>query len=94
MPRRALDPDLTLATVARALGFERAPDFEARLGDYLRRGFPPPDPITGRVDPEAFSRWRRLRTPHLFPELTASPATSNASIDFDSRLEAFVNGNG
>lgn len=74
MARAQFTPDLTLATVARLLGFESAREFSPRLPEYQARGFPAPDPITGRVDPEAFERWRRLRSPHLFPELTAPPS--------------------
>lgn len=70
-----LRPDLTFATVARLLGYESARDFEARLTHYLGRGFPPPDPDTKRIDPDAFERWRRLRARHLYPELTA-PTTA------------------
>lgn len=74
MARAQLTTDLTLATVARLLGFESAREFLPHLAEYEARGFPKPDPITGRVDPEAFERWRRLRSPHLFPELTAPPS--------------------
>lgn len=75
MARLALAPDLTLATVARLLGHESARAFGEHLPAYQARGFPAPDPLTGRIDPEAFERWRRLRASHLFPELTA-PVTA------------------
>lgn len=71
MPRAGtLMPDLKLTTVARLLGYASERDLSRRLDDYLARGMPAPDPLTGRVDPVAFERWRRLRAPHLFPELT------------------------
>lgn len=71
MPRAdALLPDLKLTTVARLLGYASERDLSQRLDDYLARGMPAPDPLTGRIDPIAFERWRRLRAPHLFPELS------------------------
>lgn len=70
-----LQPDLKLTTVARLLGFGSERELSLRLADLLARGMPEPDPITGRIDPVAFERWRRLRTPHLFPELSA-PVTA------------------
>lgn len=79
MPRARLVSDLTPGEVAAALGWESAKAFNDRLADYLKRGFPPPDPMTGRFDPEAVERWRRKRSPHLFPELTAAPAARNAA---------------
>lgn len=72
--RERLQRDLTIATVARLLGFPSAREFAPHLNDYLARGLPAPDPITGRVDPVGFERWRRLRAPHLFPELTPPSA--------------------
>ena len=71
----ALEPDLKLTAVARLLGFksERGPCL--RLSEFFARGMPAPDKITGRIDPGAFERWRRLRAPHLFPELSA-PVTA------------------
>lgn len=71
MPRaEALMPDLKLTTVARLLGYASERDLTSRLQDYIERGMPAPDPHTRRVDPVAFERWRRLRAPHLFPELS------------------------
>lgn len=74
MPRAHLIADLTSAEVAAALGYESAKAFNEKLGEYLKRGFPAPDPMTGRFDPEAVERWRRSRAPHLFPDLTRAPA--------------------
>lgn len=72
MPRaETLMPDLKLTTVARLLGHASERDLTQHLKGYVDRGMPAPDPLTGRIDPVAFERWRRLRTPHLFPELSA-----------------------
>jgi hypothetical protein len=78
MPRARLIADLTPSEVAAALGYDSARAFSERMGDYLKRGFPAADPMTGRFDPEAVERWRRSRAPHLFPELTSAPAARNA----------------
>lgn len=78
MPRAHLISDLTAAEVAAALGWESARSFLEHLGDYMKRGFPAPDPMTGRFDPEAVERWRRSRSPHLFPDLTTAPTARNA----------------
>jgi hypothetical protein len=75
MPRTGtLIPDLKLSTVARLLGFASERELSRRLEEYLARGMPAPDPITRRIDPVAFERWRRLRAPHLFPELIETTA--------------------
>lgn len=78
MPRARLIADLTAAEVAAALGYDSARAFNERMADYIKRGFPAADPMTGRFDPEAVERWRRSRAPHLFPELTIAPAARNA----------------
>lgn len=78
MARAHLISDLTPGQVATALGWESAKAFQEKLGEYLKRGFPAPDPMTGRFDPEAVERWRRARSPHLFPELTTAPTARNA----------------
>lgn len=70
MTRASLAPDLTLREIARALGIEESALRDALPELVAGRGFPKPDPLTGRVDPVAFERWRRLRNHHLFPELT------------------------
>jgi hypothetical protein len=92
MPRRPAPlPDLTADQVARALGHPDAAAFLALAGDYERRGLRA-DPITGRYDPEAFERWRRLRSPALFPELTAPPAPRDAGALIAARLERMRHG--
>jgi DNA-binding transcriptional regulator of glucitol operon len=78
MRRCNLIADLTPAQIAAALGWDGAKAFQERFGDYLKRGFPAPDPMTGRFDPEAVEKWRRSRSPHLFPELTTAPPARNA----------------
>jgi hypothetical protein len=61
-------------------------DLERLLPDLLARGFPQPDPTTGRFCVEAIDRWRRLRHPTQFPELTGSPSAVNADAVFAARL--------
>lgn len=78
MVRAVLIDDMPLSAVAKVLGYDSAEAFRSRLAEYLKRGFPAPDPMTGRIDPEAFERWRRLRTPHLFPELAAAVSQAGA----------------
>ena len=64
-------------------------DFEARREELERRGFPEPDPTTGRYCIEAVDRWRPRRFPRLFPELTASPAAVDAGAVFEARMQRF-----
>lgn len=68
--------DLTPREAARSLGLESAADLGPALTKYRAAGLavPAPDPVTGRFDPVAWERFRRLRNPALFPELTASPS--------------------
>ena len=84
--RRAIESDLSAREVARRMGVD-----ETRFADMLpglirSRRFPAPDPDTGRFDPEAVERWRRLRNSHLFPELTAPPSAIDARAVMDERL--------
>lgn len=87
MVRAVIVDDLPLSAVARALGYDSSDAFRERLPEYLKRGFPAPDFMTGRVDPEAFERWRRLRSPHLFPELACAPggARDAAALAFERK---------
>ena len=63
----------------------------------LKRGYQPftnensphPDPTTGLYCIEAVERWRLLRHPQLFPELTAAPTAAHAGTIFDERLRRF-----
>ena len=95
MPRRAeLLTDITVLDAARSLGLATAQELPAALDAYRQAGFDPPaiDPVTGRIDAVAWERFRRLRNPRLFPELTTpAPAARNAEDGFAGRLEALRN---
>lgn len=80
--------DITLAEVARRLGL-KTEDCRGKLPDLYARGFPQPDPVTYRFDPEAVERWRRLRNPGLFPELSRPQLAKDAkSINIADRIAA------
>jgi len=79
--------DVPSGVVAQRLGLPLA-DFERYLPDLEHRGFPGPDPTTGRFCIEAVDRWRLLRSPRLFPELTLSPLAVDARTVVDQRLRA------
>jgi hypothetical protein len=79
--------DVPPGTVAQRLGMSLA-DFGAARDALEKRGFPEPDPTTGRYCIEAVDRWRLRRFPRLFPELTASPAAVDARVVIDDRLRA------
>lgn len=84
--RRAVESDLAPREVARRLGLDET-RFANILSTLIRsRRFPAPDPDTGRFDPEAVERWRRLRNSHLFPELTTPPSAIDARAVMDERL--------
>jgi hypothetical protein len=42
-------------------------EFELKLDALRARGFPAPDPDTGKFDLDAIDKWRRARHPQLFP---------------------------
>jgi hypothetical protein len=85
-PRRIPERgDVGSAAVAELLGMTTS-DFETCRPSLHERGFPEPDPTTGRYCIEAVDRWRKLRTPGLFPELTAAPIAAHAASVFDQRL--------
>jgi hypothetical protein len=79
--------DVQPGMIAQRLGLPLA-DFERVRPDLERRGFPGPDPTTGRYCIEAVDRWRLCRFPRLFPELTWSPAAVDARTVIDDRLRA------
>jgi hypothetical protein len=86
--RRARIPergDVHASTIARLLDLTLA-DFEHLLPQLRSRGFPQADPTTGRYCIEAVDRWRKLRYPAQFPELTAAPTAINAAAVFQTRL--------
>jgi hypothetical protein len=80
--------DVPAGAAAQRLGMS-LPDFEARLGELEKRGFPEPDPTTGRYCIEAVDRWRLRRFPRLFPELTASHWAVDAGAVFEQRMRQF-----
>ncbi len=79
--------DVPPTVAAQRLGMTLA-DFDALRAELERRGFPEPDPTTGRYCIEAVDRWRLRRFPRLFPELTASSAAVDARAVIDERLRA------
>jgi hypothetical protein len=81
--------DVPRSAVAQRLGMT-LPEFEACRSELEQRGFPEPDPTTGRYCIEAVDRWRLRRFPQLFPELTASLAAVHADTIFEDRLRRFV----
>jgi hypothetical protein len=88
MSRRRRVPDrgdVAASAVADLLGLTLA-DFNSREAALRERGFPEPDPTTGLYCIEAVERWRLLRHPQLFPELTTAPTAAHASAVFDERI--------
>ena len=91
-PRFRVDPaDVPAPVAARRLGLDAAA-FAGLLPRLVARGFPEADPDTGLYDLEAIDRWRRLRHPRLFPELTAAPAARDAGAVFGERLARMQRG--
>jgi hypothetical protein len=85
-PRRMpLRGDVSATVVAQLLGLSTT-EFESALVRLRDRRFPEPDPTTGLFCIEAVERWRLLRHPQLFPELTAAPTAAHAGTIFDERL--------
>jgi hypothetical protein len=78
--------DVPESAVAQLLGLSVA-DFHARRAELRDRGFPEPDPTTGRYCVEAVDRWRLRRHARLFPELTTAPAAAHAEAVFSERLQ-------
>ena len=72
--------DVPPSVAAHYMGFDTVAPFEAALPALIDRGFPAPDPTTGKFDLDAIRVWRRSRNPHLFPadHLPASPAARDA----------------
>lgn len=78
--------DVPRAIIALRLGLS-LPDFNLRLPDLEKRGFPPADPTTGHYCIEAVDRWRLRRHAKLFPELMHSPTAVDAGSVFAERME-------
>lgn len=66
--------DVDAGAIARLLGVT-AEEFEQLRAALESRGFPGPDPTTGRYCVEAVERWRLLRHAPLFPEVSHHMAT-------------------
>jgi hypothetical protein len=79
--------DVSSSTIAALLGLSAA-EFAARLPALHARRFPQPDTTTGLYCIEAVERWRLLRHPQLFPELTTAPTAAHAGTVFDERMRA------
>jgi hypothetical protein len=77
--------DVAPSAVADLLGLSLA-DFNSREAALRERGFPAPDPTTGLYCIEAVERWRLLRHPQLFPELTPAPTAAHAGAVFAERM--------
>jgi hypothetical protein len=84
----ARDIDSELA--ARRLGLTRS-EFDEVLPALLQRGFPQPDPTTGKFDLDAIDEWRRQRHPRLYG-LTASPVARDGRTLIQERLQGLKNG--
>jgi hypothetical protein len=67
-------------------------DFERARAELETRGFPKPDPTTGRYCIEAVDRWRLRRHVHLFPELVSAPTAVDAGAVYKDRLAAMRRG--
>lgn len=79
--------DAPADVAARGMGMTRQA-FDQALPLLIGRGFPAPDPTTGRFDLDAIDKWRRARHPQLFPEdrLIASPTARDANDVVATRL--------
>lgn len=77
--------DVPAIVAARRLGLSEAEFLSKRL-ELEARGFPKPDPTTGRWDLDAIDEWRRRRHPQLF--LTAPDRPRDArTVNFSERME-------
>ena len=84
---RDVPPDLA----ARRLGMEIA-DFNAVLPNLIARGFPSPDPDTGRFDLVAIDKWCDARHVHLFGGGTGMQARDAGTVVHD-RIAVMRRGN-
>lgn len=71
--------DIPAAIAARRLGLS-IEEFQDKLPELLRRGFPAPDETTGNFCLEAIDQWRLRR----FPQLFQVPAIEGPRTDRDT----------
>jgi hypothetical protein len=76
--------DVPAPAAARRMGLTEA-EFTKMLPQLEARGFPRPDPTTGRFDLDAIDEWRKRRHPQLF--LTAPEQKRDARAVVQSRLQ-------
>lgn len=55
--------------------------FNEKLPELLKRGFPAPDPTTGNYDMDAIKQWRKQRHPHLYGTQPTTAATARNAGD-------------
>lgn len=60
--------------------------FERKLPELVKRGFPPPDPTTGMFDMDAINAWRKQRNKQLFQSSDLTPVTPARNADDVVRL--------
>lgn len=79
--------DIPADVAARRMGCS-SEEFSKRLDQLRARGFPAPDPDTGKFDLEAIDKWRRARHPQLFPDdkVTVGSTAQDANKVLRSRL--------
>lgn len=63
-------------------------EFREKLPALVGRGFPTPDPTTGKFDLDAIDVWRKARYPRLFPSdrLLLGPVARDAKDVVSDRL--------
>jgi hypothetical protein len=71
--------DVSPADAAHRIGLD-ADAFNAKLSNLIERGFPRPDPDTGRFDLIAVDRWCDTRHPHLFGGNAATIEARDANV--------------
>jgi hypothetical protein len=59
--------DVPPAVAARQLGLTLE-QFNAKLPEYMARGFPPADPTSGNYPLDTIEIWRHARYPQLHPQ--------------------------
>jgi hypothetical protein len=79
--------DVPAGMVARLLGLA-SDEFDRLRAALEDRGFPAPDPTTGRYCIEAVDRWRLGRHVRLFPELTIPAGAAHAETVFRERMRS------